>query len=756
MDQGSGDTDKRNWRERLGINKNGTSSDLPKIADEFKPAAQRPSVHGAARPAPMAPRMAPRPAPAAARPAAQPAQPAQTLRPAQPAARGSAPSAAVAPPRPAPAQPAQPSPRTPPISADALAAKLKEQRDAAEKLAIQRVASAKQKVDARVEATGKPKYAFADNDSSQQKLQQQPARPPVAPPMPQPGLRPTMAPPSVAPVHAPQSYQPQPYQPSYPPTYPTSFNPQAPAGYRPIDPSTGFAQAPTFQPRAPLQQQMPPQMAPQAPPQQQLPVQQQLHPQQQQPSLRPNFNPTQRPAAPGFQSPGFQPRANNPAQARMPQLPLSPAPVANQGPRLGSISQDDVFEDAPAPRAPRRATANEYQQAYRDELSDNYEQDRPRVLGWILTAVILALLAAFGGWYYLQFNKPAKLATNGQPVAVEAPVTPAKVPAEAAATTAPAEQAGKKLIYDRIEGDHEVPGGPLKSSEQSPNLQGGAAAPPAAGNTGAVPLPLPPPPAANGKQGAIDTSDGKTDVALITPAAEPSSAANSSVATPDPKLAAAAVPAPDGLPMPASSESVGAASATPPTAADAAKPAAADPTLAPVKKDPPKKVVATAPADASTKSLGAKPVVLVPPAAPVAPLSRTLSPASKQVAAAQAPVVVDSAGGLYGDAPLAPAAPVPPKAASISPAVQSAAASSGSQVQLASFASQAEASAEYQRLVAKHGAIISRYAPLIEQTQVAGATRYRLDLGPMANIDTAQNVCATLIAAGERDCQVRR
>ncbi|MEO9167861.1 MAG: SPOR domain-containing protein, partial [Aestuariivirga sp.] len=78
------------------------------------------------------------------------------------------------------------------------------------------------------------------------------------------------------------------------------------------------------------------------------------------------------------------------------------------------------------------------------------------------------------------------------------------------------------------------------------------------------------------------------------------------------------------------------------------------------------------------------------------------------------------------------------------------------QVQLASFASQAEANAEYQRLAAKHGAIITRYAPIIEPAQVAGATRYRLNLGPMATNDVAQNVCSTLIAAGERDCLVHQ
>jgi hypothetical protein len=59
-------------------------------------------------------------------------------------------------------------------------------------------------------------------------------------------------------------------------------------------------------------------------------------------------------------------------------------------------------------------------------------------------------------------------------------------------------------------------------------------------------------------------------------------------------------------------------------------------------------------------------------------------------------------------------------------------------------------------LSAKHGAIITRYAPIIETGNVAGSTRYKLDLGPMASNDAASGVCAALISAGERDCKVGR
>ncbi len=739
MDQDpTNSTDKRNWRERLGIGKNGAGSELPKIASEFEPAPAKKAAASPTKPAPMAPRIAPRPATGAAPSAAVAARPA-VQKPTIPASRPATPSTAR-PAAPAPAvtpvaRPASVAPRTPPVSADALAAKLKEQRDAAEKLAIQRVASAKQKIDGGAGAGNKPKFSFADSEPPPVQV----PRPAVAV-TPPPVLKPTL-PPSAAP--APYS------QPNYPTNlpqgYPAGFNQQAPAGYRPIDPATGFAQPPAFQPRAPQPQQA-----------------------QLQPALRPNLNQSFRPASPsGFQGQSFQPRASVPQQPRMPQMPMPQS--TGQGPRLTPIAQDDVFEDAPPPRPQRRATAKEYQQAYSDDLSDGFENERPRALGWILTLLLLTALAVAGGYYYLQ-NKSPKVASSGQPVAVEAPTTPVKVPAEQPATpTAPLEQAGKKLIYDRIEGDKEVPGGPLKSSEQAPNPQG--VAPSATGNGGAIPLPLPPPPAANGKQGALD-NDGKNDIALITPAAEQSSAANSSDGKVNSTSASATA---DSLPMPTGADATNppaapaqaAAIAAVTAAASAAKPtstASAEEVITPVKKEPTKKIAPKPVAEeTSATALGANPVVLVAPSAPIAPVARTLSQQTTKLAAvATAKPAVPAATGIYGDlpaaAPVAPAAPanIAKAQAAAAPTPQPVATNPGFQVQLASFASKSEATTEYQRLAAKHGAIITRYAPLIEQAQVAGSTRYRLNLGPMATNDVAQSVCASLISAGERDCLVRR
>jgi len=132
MDQNSSnDTEKRNWRERLGIG----TKEMPKIAGEFskpiEPVLVLPKsadkADGAqpvvvAKPAPMAPRVSARPAPARPAPVSD-----------RPAPRS---------PQPAPASAARPMQPAPPQSPDVLAERLRNQREAAEKLAEQRVNNA--------------------------------------------------------------------------------------------------------------------------------------------------------------------------------------------------------------------------------------------------------------------------------------------------------------------------------------------------------------------------------------------------------------------------------------------------------------------------------------------------------------------------------------------------------------------------------------------------------------------------------------
>ena len=112
MDQNStNDTDKRNWRERLGIG----SKEMPRISGEFTKAPETPeevitvarAAQPVAKPAPMAPRLPMKSGPPPASPVARPQQQ---------------------------MPPADGSPQAP----DALAEKLRSQRAAAEKLAEQR------------------------------------------------------------------------------------------------------------------------------------------------------------------------------------------------------------------------------------------------------------------------------------------------------------------------------------------------------------------------------------------------------------------------------------------------------------------------------------------------------------------------------------------------------------------------------------------------------------------------------------------
>ncbi len=791
MDDNSGNSsDKRNWRERLGIGKTTSAGDMPKLAADFKPiepeaskavqppnkadkpAESKPAPYAPVKAAPMAPRtgtksivkeplgtpsLAPKPAVAA------------PLSVAPVNVTQSRPSAL----------------RTPPLPTDALAKKLKDQRDAAERLALQRVQAAKNKAEVNLNAGGattKPKFSFAD-ESAQSNLagsaSPQSARPAASPnhgAMPaQPGAfpshqiqppRPQLGgggfgpPPNFAPQgqgYVPQSgLQQKPFQPNY------GF--QQPPPYRPIEPNTNYAPPPS-------QLYMPPPMR--------------------QPSQTTMAQPAQR--RPTVPTRAVAPEGRAPSAPRGPQVAL--------GPTIGrSNASDDVFEPAPVRATGRRATANEYRQAYRDELGYEQEAPRSRILITLLSFLALGLLVAFAAVYgYAHYfkNLRATSTSNAVPV-VSAPATPTKVTPETPNQT---DTASKKQIYDRIEGDHEVPGGLLKPSEEIPSIQPGAAkaitppgqTPNAAGATEGVPLPLPPPPGGGtGQQGSLAPND-KTDVSNITPAAEPSSAANSSSAPPDVPLrpdqtsvipastqAALPMPEPPGSTPPPEAPSGTAHTVSP----DLAKPAVEailplkptsnqptplatgtpqnEPLQTPVKKvDRLKKLVLA-------KSLGAKPVILVPPAKPLEKNRVNLE------SVPALPIAATGGNSLYGAGPTqtvsAPtqvvSAPPPKAAASInlnptpkialSTPAQPTPAGTGYVAQLASFNSKTEANAEYQRLSVKHGTIISRYAPIIIQAQIAGATRYKLNLGPMATNDAALSVCSALISAGERDCVVRR
>jgi hypothetical protein len=804
MDQdNSKGQDKRNWRERLGIGAQGGSQgasgqggrDLPKISDDFRkeapPVSPRPVA--SARPAPRAPASAVKPAPMAPR--------------------------------------ANPKPiAAAPVSPDKLAERLRSQREASTKLAEQRVQVAKHRAEAQVAPpppqqpaqrpqvmAAKPKFTFAEETNGAsvgvapvvpqqqprqadqrpsapvQQAQLAPARPPLGgpPPVQQPIFQPrTQVPP--------QGYAPQPnYQQQLSPSigYQPQYNPQPVPPYRPIDPNSGYAPPPGYVPQQrgfqpPQQGQfLPPQNAPR------LNV-----PQRNGPQLNPNFQP-QTEYVPQNQT-GF---GAPPSRMARPQT-RAPAPQPPQD----SNEFEAEYDDQPLASNSRRPSTTEYQQAYR-EAEYGYEDEAPKSRAPLILAGLLLLalaVAGLGVWLYLSSVKPlmtGQTATDQVP-AVAAPPAPAKVQAEQlvdkAAQPAVATPT-KKQIYDRIVGDKEILGGELAPAVETPaaipepvNEAAQAAAPPVGGGEDAVPLPIPPPPpaGAGGQQGGLEPGSlvpdpNKQSAENITPAAGESQAAVVASRGIEPAVAPASdVPVPGEI-----------ADAPIETDQSVVQEKIEDAAPAPSIK---KKLVSDSPkvlADKKpiTRSLGAKPVVLVAPSKQAVAASKKpkLQSAGTDTTGS---VAVD--GGLYGatdvttatdaapavsatapkkkktladlfkgqdataDAqPADIAAPPAPKVAaplakpqSVAPAPQQQAAISGFSVQLASFRSRNEATTEFARLKAKHPGTLGLFSPIVSEAAVGGSTRYRLSVAGMSSQAQASAVCSSLFAGGERDCLVKR
>jgi cell division septation protein DedD len=702
---------------------------MPKLSDEFK-------GQQAAKPTP---------APATARPAVKPPQP--VTRPAP-----MAPRAPVQKPAPAPTPVAngQPRPQSQPSGNDALAEKLRAQRAAAEKLAEQRVLAARERAEGRAPAESslapsrprqteqpstsapRPKFSFADDSApvSEPALTPRQGAGPLLPPRPALGGERTQ-PPFLRPGAG--ATQPG-YRPEPPP-------------YRPIDPATGYpgASSRTQPPLRPYGNE-PGGYAPSRLPQ----------------PRRPAYDPYARGPEPGFESeayPDDQPRLGRP-----------PAPRGR--PRQYEPEPEDVFEDEQAPR--RRASARDYQTAYRDN-EEGYEEDRRRSSGpWLLLLALLVAALVTGGivWYYNTKMKTATVPAQGDSVPViSAPEQAAKTAPETpvdAGGEAPAVK--KKQIYDRIVGEQEVSGDQLAPTEEIPVQPEAvpAAAEPAGENTGQIPeptgglpealeepapLPLPPPPG-NDTQGSLDQSGAA-------------------------KMATAAAQDPPEMPAPAA-VAEGAANneqASPPSIVEpaqeepevpAAKPAKPKTATAAAKK----KAVAAAPDPA--EDLGAEPVVLVPPSQDaVNPIQggKTTSAGISQPAPAPAPAKKKTLLDLFKSsdstttqtaeptqqvAAVQPTQPAAPQPSSTKKATAPAAPSgSGYFIQLASFRTQSEAQSEYNRLQSSYSNIIGGLPSSITQATVAGSTRYRVGVGPLSSREQATKVCNSLFSAGERDCLVR-
>ncbi len=559
MDNDStGGNDKRSWRDRLGIG----TKELPKLSDDFKSVpkeqAVKPVAVRTAPSLPSSPSPGANPALGAARPAPRPAQ--AVVKPAPMAPRTPPKVEARITPK-LEVRPAQP------VNNEAFAERLRSQREAAEKVAEQRVLAARQKAEqAAAQRNGqtvivpkttsedaRPKYIFADEEVGK-------ISPTELPPLPKrtAATVTTSLAPSKA-VTAPPSPLPPPRpplgvdRPTLPPRPAAPVQQPAAPAFRPLEGMSG-----TYAPPPPLfpQRQYTAPPATTRPPMPQRP-----------PYVGNNTIPQADHSDSEFNGTGHGYAPEQPSNR--PPRPTLRGPMSGPGGLPSGPYTDDIFEQPPQ-RPQRRVTAGEYQNAYRD-TDAAYEYDQPRSNGpWVLL-LLLALVAALTGagvWFYQtqwlnQIATPGGATPTQQQAApvVQPPAEPSKsepeVPmaAEPAAATDTNANAGaqsvvppstKKQIYDRIVGDREVLGGQLQSTEEppvAPEVQieeavepiSGEGQAPAQGTNGETitddgePLPLPPPP---GQQGAIeDPPPAGQSAATVSPAAGVSQAADASLAS---------------------------------------------------------------------------------------------------------------------------------------------------------------------------------------------------------------------------------
>jgi len=852
MDQDTSNSPgKARWRERLGMGNSG--KEMPKISDEFKPASAPP------RPAPPRENRLPPATIQGHQPVTRPA-PMAPRTPAQ--ASGSRPIAPV------------------PQGGVGLGDRLRAERQAAERLAEQRVAQARGRSAERPApplsppqsqkpqnqkpaAPERPKFTFSPEELAKDKRETAPPSerefpsfsgksstgatppPPLTPPRPALGgnagaqqqpqrqqpPRPQAGNPKPPAGNAklpagnakPPGGSPKPLAGSPPPSAGSAFQPRyngppqptPPGGnYRSLDPPPGslaprprpyadtaaaFREEPSARRDDPLARRQPAnreydsyRRGPALPPQQQAYGEE---------SEGPSFT-------------DYRRRPPVPARARQPAY---------------DEDVNEVFEDEEPPRPQRRrASAQDYNRAYRD-YEDGYDGETPRRRGpwpWLL-AILLGGIILTGGiiYYYLTYYKQAGPASGNVPV-IEAPEQGAKSAPEPSSgstlgtqgSAQPSADDKRKQIYDRILGDDEVNGNQVVPTQEQPqiveptgNNEGQDAAPvpdPASGakdNNSSEPLPLPlPPPGGTDPQGSLQTNSNQQTAGLgavnesTASQPEPTSTNTADNGAPVPGQLAKATEQISSSPPPDAEQAV---TDPDPLPAEPVKPA--KPKLKTAEKKVVQKVAAV---EDDQQTGGVEPLVLVPPAQPGINQTQIAEPdAVPQSAESAAPeqksksffnfgsngkrkltgkaaesaqargtgtsgnwvnspdpskVSADSSGSepqqqIASISPQPEAQPLP--APEPQQPVEQAKPSSGSGfvAQLASFRSEAEAMAEFDRLRAKHGNVLSGLSPRVVKATVAGASRYRLGVGPLASRAAASKICNSLIAAGERDCLVR-
>jgi hypothetical protein len=763
MDQDTtGKSGSRSWRDRLGIDEqkpSGSDSTTtrtepapqPSTPPQAKPAAPKVQAKVVAKPAPMAPRPG---------------------------------TAAKAPPAPKPA----PAPQRA-AQDDAFAERLRKHREAAEEAVKKRSGSAslekfsfaKKEVEVAKAEKSPPATAPAPTAPAPAPAASAPAPAPVAPaaapaqppsapvppapaaapvPAPRPMAAPAAAPrPAGVPAQRPGPQAPQPSQPAYRPQQPGYPGAQQPPAYRP--PGPGYAPPPgpnVAPPRGYAPGGQPGYGAPAAP------------------APRPPAPPAQSyQRAPHGDDDLFQDNGYRPA-APLGRATSEPAP-AKPGNDLRA-GFDDPFDDTLAGGYGGR-TARDYSQAYR-EFDDDYEDDEPR-RGWggiimlVLALLFIGALAVGGVLWWQSQTSTTGGATGGQVPEVAAPDQPAKAEPDA---TQPAQTGtqpqGRKLIYERILSDDGA-----NQPEQIVPREEQPVSPAPSGNTDgdSLPLPLPPPPQNSGslQPGAAEPAaqqvasttrtDNQEGAAGVEPAASAVSSGPifrppvprrkprnlvASVQNPpttqfQPVLQPAPQPAPQPQPLPQIAQPVqpqqGAIIQQPQLQPQVQEPAPTRSRVAGRDEDPLAGARRPFNSSAGTQQQSG-PTQLAP------------APAQQQVALSPPPATVPApqpqqpvtSQDLQAFAP--PSAPQSPPSTS---------GGSGYVIQLAAYRSEQEAMAQYQQLKSRHGNLLGNLPPSVQQTNLgASGTFYRLGMGPMTSKRAATDLCNKLIAAGERDCLVRR
>jgi cell division protein FtsN/cytoskeletal protein RodZ len=528
---------KGSWRDRLGINK-----DLPKIAEEFKEPSQKSEAAPAREPQ--------------ERPSASPAR----------------------------AGAARPAPMAPRPNAAEFGERLRQQREAAERMAEQRVAEAKE----RAINEHRPQ---APPQGPQQRTPSSTARPASQAPKPRFGFAEEEL--RGAPLEQPLRKEPSSRQ---------WTGPQSASISRPVFTADRQGAAPDPRLRAP-----PPPRAPSAPQARNLPPAQGRMP-------PPGGTERQapRPVRPAPPPPGMdrlrRTASADPARqfdeyAQDEPYPRAPRHAETARPRndqRGAHSReldyvdeepDDLFEDDQtyAPQSRRRATAEDYGQAYREFDGPVQERERRRTGPFLLIGALVIVGIIAGGLVYFYHESLGERATSAENVpVVDEPSAPVKTEPESSATTeeqAPAAQeqstaatssemqspaaAQKKQIYDRILGETTLEEQEeVVPSEEQPVAPGGQTQ-----GFDADPLPLPMPPSPGGgtddQSGSLEPSGqsasvtsakassetnseqaSPTSATLATDPSEPAEESEAALAPPPAPSAPPAADAPDAPPPP--------------------------------------------------------------------------------------------------------------------------------------------------------------------------------------------------------------